>query len=35
MVVDGEVYEGEFANGNYNGHGKLEYSDGEMYEGDF
>ena len=31
----GCYYEGNFANGAYNGHGEFHYADGRWYEGDF
>ncbi len=33
--TDGDVYEGEFDNDEYNGNGVLTYADGARYEGEF
>ena len=32
---NGDVYEGDFVNGNFHGKGKYTYADGTFYEGDF
>ena len=35
LYSDGDVYEGEFKNGELNGQGKITYSNGDIYEGEF
>lgn len=35
ILVDGTSYEGEFENGQYNGHGVFTTSDGVKHEGTF
>ena len=32
---NGEVYQGEYANGRPNGHGRYEWPNGCTYEGEF
>jgi hypothetical protein len=32
---DGNIYEGDFAHGDYNGKGVLRYADGAVYDGEF
>jgi hypothetical protein len=35
IFSDGNIYEGEFKDGNRNGKGKMIFSNGDIYEGEF